>query len=171
MKLIYAILIFFSSIIIQISFVSILDFLPFMPNIFLAVLFALSYFLSFEKFLVMATMGCIIVDLSSSMSVGSAVIASYGAFTLSFFLKASLLKKKKGLEFLINSLITFHVFYFLLIVTDNLFKNSAILDNLAEIININLFMEILFNSFIGLLIFYILMRLKENKLGLRRVTS
>ncbi len=166
---VYAILIFFSSIIIQISFVSILDFLPFMPNIFLAVLFALSYFLSLERFLLMATIGCLIVDLLGSMSIGSTVIALYGAFALSFFLKASMLKKKKGLEFLINGLITFHVFYFLLIVTDNLFKNSAILDNLAEIININLFMEILFNSFIGLLIFYILMRFKENKLSPRRI--
>lgn len=163
MKLIYAMLIFFSSILVQISFARILGFFPFMPNIFLLVLFALSYFLPLESFLFLAMTGSLIIDLSSSVSFGSTAIASCGAFILSFYLKEGLLKEKKSLEFSIDGLITFYVFYFLLAVADNLFKKSAILDNIFEIININLFIEILFNNFASLLFFYILMRFKNNK--------
>lgn len=148
MKFTYAILILILSVIIQASFIRLFDFFLFAPNLSIIILFLLCYFLSFEKMLILVIIGGIMIDLVSSVSFGSTSLAALGAYSLSFYLKENVLKGGRFSDFLLNSLITFFAFYFLLGVVNIFLKSSAGGAGIFRLMDINLLMEEILFTFV-----------------------
>lgn len=137
MKIKYAILILFISIVIQTGFIRILDLFPFTFNLPLVLLFLLCYSASFEKILFFTIFTGIAIDLSSSVNFGLTSLSAFGAYVLSFYLREKVFKRGEFTDFLLNSLVTFIVFYCLLsagVVLSKASINYAILFNLTSII-------------------------------------
>lgn len=164
MKFFYAVLILIASIAVQVSFVRLLVLLPFAPNLSLIVLFLLCYFLSFEKILILATVGGVTIDLLSSVSFGSTSLAALGACSLIFYLKENVLKGERFADLFVNYLITFFAFYLLLGEANIILKSSIDRVPILNLININLAGEILFNFIISVLGYYFIKNYKNSRI-------
>lgn len=145
MKLAHAVLILILSIVIQASLVRLFDLFSFAPNLSLVALFLLCYALSFEKILVLAIFAGLSIDLVSSVSFGSTLLAAFGACTLSFYLRENILKGGRFSDFLLNGLATFFVFYCLLGGVNIFLNPPADYTEIFNLINVNLAGEILLN--------------------------
>lgn len=164
MKLVNAVLILTLIIIIQISFVRLFDFFSFAPNLPLVVLFILCYDLSFEKILFLAIFVGLSIDLASSISFGSTLLAFFIACSLSFYLRENVLKGGRLMDLLLNSLITFVVFYCLLAISNIFLKPSIGYASIFNLININLAGEILLDLVFSVFGYYLAGRYSNNKI-------
>lgn len=145
MKLFSAVLFAVLSIIVQVSFVRISDWSLFTPNLSLVVLFLLCYFLSFEKMIKLALITGIMIDVNSSVSFGSTALAALGACSMSFYIRENILKGGSFTDFLLNILMAFILFYFLLGISNILLRSSSEYMSVFNLINVNLAGEILIN--------------------------
>lgn len=163
MKLAHAILILFLTVVVQVSLVRLLDSFSFAPNLSLIALFLLCYFLSFEKILILAIIGGISIDLSSSISFGSTSIAALAACSLSFYLRENILKGGRFTDFSLNNFITFSVFYIFLGEANILLKSAIDYSAMFKIINVNSAGELLLNFTLSVFAFYLVKYYKNGK--------
>ena len=163
MKFRYAILILISSIVVQTSFVRLLDLPPFGFNLALVALFLLCYYLPFEKILILAIAMGISIDLFSSISFGSTSLAAISAFSLSFYLRENILKGGRLSDLFLNSLITFFAFYLLLSAADIFLRPSADTAGIFNLIDFDLIKEILLNCAACVFAFYLAEYYKNRK--------
>lgn len=155
MKLIHAFLIVILCIVIQVSFVRLFDFFSFMPNLALVILFLLCYFLSFENVLILSIFAGLSIDLVSSVNFGSTILAVFGACALSFYLRENLLRGGRFVDFMLNSLIFFPFFYFLLGGVNILFGSLSDYEEIFNLINLSLAGEILLDLVFSALGYYL----------------
>lgn len=163
MKLSRAILILILSAVIQISFIRVFYLFPLPLNLLLVALFLFSYFLSFDDLLVLTIFGGLMLDFSSAVSFGSSSVAALLAFLLGFFLKEKILKGKRIVEFFLNGLIVFFVFYLFLEVASAFLKSALSFAAVFGAINSDLLLEILFNTAVSASAYYIIKNYKNGK--------
>lgn len=164
MKLIHAILILFVSIVVQISFVRVFGLFSFLPNLFLVMIFLLCYFSSFEKILILSIIAGIFIGFFDSISFGVSLMAIFTSCALSYYLRKNILKGNRFVDFLLNSLATFFVFYCLLSIVGIYFELSANYMKFFNFININLIGEIFLNIIFCILGYRIAGYYSKNKI-------
>lgn len=152
------------SIVLQVSFIRLFGSFSFLPNIFVATLFLLCYMLSFERILVLAIFSGLSVDLVSSVSFGSTLIAAFGACSISFYLRKSILKGGRLADFLLNCLIAFIVFYCLLSISNILMRTSAGNVVITNLLNVNILGEIFFDLVFSVFGYYLIGYYDRNKI-------
>lgn len=164
MKLTYAFLIMILSIVIQVSLVRPLDIFSFVPNLSLVVLFLLCYSLSFERMLILAIFMGLSIDLVSSVSFGSTILAAFGACSLSFWLRENILKGGRPADLILNGSITFFVFYCLLSGSNIFLGSSSGYMEFFDIINPDLAGEIFFDLALSVSGYYLAERYNSDKI-------
>jgi len=164
MKFAYAVLISILFIIIQVSLIRLLALFPLAPNLSLVALFLLAYLLSYEEILILAIISGIAIDLASSASFGSTSLSLILSFSLSFYLRENIIKGGSYADFLLNNLITFFIFYFLL-GEANIYLNSSMgHEAFPGLSDINFAGEILSNAAFGVLGYYLIKHYKCGKI-------
>ncbi|MDP3057065.1 MAG: hypothetical protein Q8N37_00905 [bacterium] len=114
--------------------------------------------------LILTIVGGITIDLVSSVSFGSTSLAALGAYSLSFYLRENVLKGGRFSDFLLNSLITFSAFYFLLGIANVFLKASTGYAGIFKLMDINLAGEILFNFALSVFGYRLIKYYKNSKI-------
>lgn len=164
MKLIYAFLIIILSVVVQTGFIRLFDLFSLAPVLPIIALFILCYFLLFEKILVLSIFTGLAMDLASSVSFGSTIVAAFGACSLSFYLREKILIGGRFSDQLLNVLASFSVFYFLLGSADIFFSPSADYQEIFNLINLNLAGEIILDAVLWFLGYYLAGYFNSNKI-------
>lgn len=114
MKYSTAIIILFFSILAQVSFLRLVAFLPFTPEIALIALFILSYYFSIFRILILAAFLGVMLDLFSAVNFGSSFFAAIAAFSIMLLVREKILKRKSFVNIFLSSFMVFLSYYPLL---------------------------------------------------------
>lgn len=114
MKIYKAIIILIFAALIQVSFIRLIDFSLFLPNLLLVVLFLLNYFQPLANILILSAVAGILADLFSAVNFGISALALLIVGAAMYLLREKFLKGKTFFGFAAISALTFPLFYVLL---------------------------------------------------------
>lgn len=161
MKYSSAFLLLFFSILMQASFLRLINFSPFVPDMPLIVLFVLSYRFSGLTFIALAAFAGVLIDLFGAAYFGISIFAAIAAFTANFSARKNIFKGKGLSSIVLSGLSVFILFYSFLFFGSRLLGllgGNSFIFNLFDKKNIA---EIILNSLIAACLAYFLKNKKN----------